>query len=724
MQSLERRLGLFSVTTISISSMLASGLFVVPGIGFETTGSSLFLAYIVAAIAILPAAMSKAELATAMPTSGGTYVFIERSFGPLIGTVSGLGLYLSILLKVAFALVGLGAYFVIFPSVPVAPVIALSIVAIALLNIVGVGKVSSLLTFILVVTLLGIALLFGLSVGPAAIDNIEPLFAQGTDAFISATAIVFISYAGILKVAAIAEEVKNPEKVIPQGILLSLGIAALLYSSVAFVMSAVFPMEDIAGSMSPIHTWAGEVGGTIVGVIIGIIALLAIINSCNAGVLAASRFPFAMSRDNLLPKPLGRLSKKFLTPVMSIVLSSLLVGASIVFLDVSKIAKLASAFMILIYMLENLCVIILRETRPQWYSPRYKAPFYPVLQIFGIGSGALFLYAMGSLSLVAILAISIPGTIFYLLYAKKRTTRKGVVGIKGKRPDIAEQAVTADVIGRTCRHYYTPEAESEVVVALFGKERSADMLIEMGLSLTAKGGVEIVSLIEVPEQATVQDIQEEPMEIRSIRRRALAMDAGEHSINFDSIVTHDLSQSIFEVSQSAHCEWLLIEWKGKKRGRLTMGDQMSWLKSHLHCHLAIYKDAGIRYIRKIMVNLNDDRNDNIILERVEHLAKVFNARLLFVTYAKADASEEDQELMRQQLLERVAHLSEDLSVEVLQGESEQEAIVARSVGVDLFVLGSQDHSFIGNFRPSRDNFLIAKSACSVLALHNSSFKNV
>ena len=158
MQSLERRLGLFSVITISISSMLGSGIFVLPGIGFDTTGPSLFLAFLFSAITILPAAMSKAELATAMPTSGGTYIYIERTFGPLAGTVAGLGLFLSILLKASFALIGLGTYFIVFSTLPLMPTILLFLLAIVILNIFGVGKVSSMLTFILGISLVSLAI--------------------------------------------------------------------------------------------------------------------------------------------------------------------------------------------------------------------------------------------------------------------------------------------------------------------------------------------------------------------------------------------------------------------------------------------------------------------------------------------------------------------------------------------------------------------------------------
>ena len=109
MKKLQRTLTLPTAIAISIGGML-SGIFVLPGIAVGITGSSIWLAFLVAALCILPAVLSKSELATAMPKSGGTYVYIERAFGPLFGTVSGLGLWLSLLLKSAFSLVGLSAY--------------------------------------------------------------------------------------------------------------------------------------------------------------------------------------------------------------------------------------------------------------------------------------------------------------------------------------------------------------------------------------------------------------------------------------------------------------------------------------------------------------------------------------------------------------------------------------------------------------------------------------
>lgn len=720
MQSLERRLGLFSIITISISSMLGSGIFVLPGIGFETTGPSLFLAFLFSAITILPAAMSKAELATAMPTSGGTYIYIERTFGPLAGTVAGLGLFISILLKASFALIGLGTYFIVFSTLPLMPTIMIFLGAIVLLNIFGVGKVSSMLTIILGISLVSLAILAGMSVSSWEQANMVPLMTNGWDGLASATALVFVSFAGVTKVAAIAEEVKDPEKNLPRGILLSLLIVTILYCAVSFILAGVFPTGEIAGDIKPIFTLAKSVAGSWVGNFIALVAVLTMVNTSNAGILAGSRFPFAMSRDRLLPEQLGKLHPRFLTPLASIILSGIIVATVLLTMDVAKIAKLASAFMIMIYMVENLAVIVLREKRPQWYKPGYKAPLYPTLQVLGILSGFALLYAMGSLAILAIGSIAVPGILFYALYAKNRTNRKGVLGIKGKRIDLLEEASLPQ------RHFnfYEAKRAAQVVVTLFGKERSSDMLIEMGVALAHHGDVEVASIIEVPEQTTLQDVADEPAEVRSLRRRVNAMAlAKDEQITFDPIVSHDVARSVFAISQCVHCDWLLTEWRGRSQGALTIHKPIGWLKSHLHCNLAIFKDAGVRYIQKIIVLLNDDRNDKVALETADHLAEVNKAS---VTIAKFLPDSTSAEVVAQKLEELKGlkfSCTPCTEATIIQGESMVSSVIAETVNYDLFILGSKAHTFKRSIMGADDDRMIAKAACSVLAVHASAFTN-
>ena len=94
MKTLERRLGLSSVVLLSVSATLGVGVFVIPGLAIGKSGGSTYLAFLVCGLCVLSPAMSKAELASAMPYSGGTYNYILKAFGPFMGTVMGLGLAL------------------------------------------------------------------------------------------------------------------------------------------------------------------------------------------------------------------------------------------------------------------------------------------------------------------------------------------------------------------------------------------------------------------------------------------------------------------------------------------------------------------------------------------------------------------------------------------------------------------------------------------------------
>ena len=724
MASLERRLGLFSVITISISSMIGSGIFVLPGIGFAMTGPSIYLAFLLSAICILPAAISKAELATAMPTSGGTYVYLERTFGPLAGTVSGLGLFLSILLKASFSLVGIKAYFSVLSNFDPTYTALCFLVVILLVNILGVGKVSSFLTVILFITVIGLGFLCIFAIPEWSWENARPSLPSGLNGLASATALVFVSFAGVTKVAAIAEEVKNPEKNLPKGIIFSLLLVTFIYCSVSFVLAGVYPYQEISGELKPIYKLAFDIGGPFIGATFAVIATLTMVNTSNAGILAASRFPFAMARDNLLPSFLGILHKKFLTPIVSIALSGVIILTILLTLDVAKIAKLASAFMILIYILENISVIVLREARTQWYKPKYKSVFYPILQIFGIVSGFILLFAMGNLALVAILSIAIPGVILFIFYSSKRTTRKGVIGIRGKRNDLIQDTSSPYNYppGSFCS--FNLQGDAQVVVGLFGREKSAEMLIEMGIAITEHTNIEVAHIMELPEQTDLHDVFDEPAQIRSLKRRIIAM-ANEktESISIDSVPSHDVARSVFEISQGFHCQWLLIEWVGRSRSAITFHNPIGWLKSHLYCNLATFKDSGVRYIRKIMVFINDDVNDELIKSTSEHLSKVFWADVTLTKYANASMPDDKKELKKDELIKFGATMKNQTQTKLIIGEDPLKSIVEETVDYDLLIMGSSDHTLINSIFGTFDDKLIAKASCSVLAVHTASMAN-
>ena len=441
-----RTLGLTGVIGISLASMLGSGIFVLPAFAAHMMGDGIWVAYLLAAAIVLPSAISKAELATAMPSSGGSYVYCERTFGALIGTIAGLGLWSSFLLKAAFALIGFQAYlFVVtdFLSIELnAMSVSLSfLVLIVSLNIMGVKKVKAVqvpLTMIIVVVMLflcGVALLL-----PEA-DLMRPI---RTNAFRgdglqqqivgvgNAAAFVFVAYLGVTNVAAIAGEVKSPEKNLHRGMLFSLGISTVLYVFVAYTLMAVVPAENltelkdgtVVAVTDSINHLAEAVGGDKLGVAIAVLAILTMASMALAGLLAASRFGFAMAQDSLLPQSLENVNARFETPHWAVIITGIVMAVVIWTLPVADIAKLVSGFKIMIFCLENVIVIILRATVDKknvesgWYAPTYRSPLFPCIQLLGIVGGVFLLYLMGEKAAWGALAVSTLGVATFFGYGR------------------------------------------------------------------------------------------------------------------------------------------------------------------------------------------------------------------------------------------------------------------------------------------------------------------
>ena len=304
MKKLERSLSLPYVIAISIGGMLGSGIFVLPGFAASLTGSSVWLAYLIGAICVFPAALSKSELATAMPASGGTYVYIERAFGPLFGTISGLGLWISLLLKSSFALIGLGAYLSVLINVDdsLSKIVALGfLLFILLLNIFGVKKVGKVQLYIVSLSLIALGVVFFIGFPLVKPELLSPFMSNGNTGLISAIAFVYISYSGVIKIAAIAGEIKNPNKNLPLAMLLSLLSIAAIYVFIAFVLVGNIPLNSLSVDIKPIHTVSKILGGEHFGYVIAGVGVLTLMSGANSGVLASSRFPFAMARDLLMP---------------------------------------------------------------------------------------------------------------------------------------------------------------------------------------------------------------------------------------------------------------------------------------------------------------------------------------------------------------------------------------------------------------------------------------
>ncbi|OYR87552.1 amino acid transporter, partial [Halorubrum distributum] len=181
-------------------------------------------------------------------------------------------------------------------------------------------------------------------------------------------------------------------------------------------------------SLTPMADGAGALFGGVGVALISVIAVVALTSMANAGVLSSSRFPLAMSRDDLLPPALRTIDVRFKTPRNSVLLTGVLLLLLIAFVPVIELAKLASAFQILVFSFENMALVAFRVADLPSYDPEFTAPGYPYVQVFGFLGGMALLTQMGTLPILGAGGIIVGSALVYFAYGRSRTDRTGAVG--------------------------------------------------------------------------------------------------------------------------------------------------------------------------------------------------------------------------------------------------------------------------------------------------------
>ena len=720
MKKLQRTLSLPGAIAVSIGGML-SGIFVLPGLAVGITGSSVWLAFLVASICILPAVLSKSELATAMPKSGGTYVYIERAFGPLFGTVAGIGLWLSLLLKSAFSLVGLSAYLYVLIEVDASSTKGIALIAlliILLLNVFGVKKVEK--TQLVIVSISVVSLIAIIFLGANSFDSrlLDPVFSDGSSGFIAGVAFLYISYAGVTKIAAVAGEIKNPEKNLPRTMIISLFLITTVYVFVALVLVGNIEASVLSTDIKPIHTLFQSIGGNTFGYIAGVVGVITLLSMANSGVLASSRFPFAMGKDRLMPGFLGSVSSKFMTPIPAILTTSGLIALAIIYLDVVKIAKLASAFKVLMFIFNELSVIVLRETNAQWYNPSFRSPLYPYVQIFGIVSGIVLLTFLGIMPLLSVFGVFALGFFIFLLYGSK-TDRSGVIvnygifsflfkGSSSKKEASTKRKELKEVVN----------TDAQVVVPLLGEESSPEMLVEIASSITKGSKLNTINLVEAPNQTFLEAIDVDTPKSESIKRRVLNLN---HSLKIDvtyeSVSTHNVANSIENITGERKCIWLVMGWNGRASSGIWVGNPIGWILQNVNSSFALYKDNGVRSFEKVVLALRPGRKNSAFIEVAENLCISYGATLTLLNIVPEGISKKEIDKIKIASGSLISKTKCKSELVLIESSDPLETITEQSANYDLLILGTPEKDNWLNvlFGGGRDKF-VQNSVCSVLRL--------
>ena len=424
---LKKELTLLNVYAIATGTTLSAGFFLLPGIAFNEAGPAVVLSYLIAAIPLIPAMFSMVELSTAMPRAGGAYYFLDRSMGPFVGTIGGLGTWLALVLKTAFALIGMGAYIRIFwPDVPVVTLAVCLAFFFGVVNLFGARKTGSFQVFMVFALLLILFVFIGEGLPQINSQNFDGFFDKGGVSIISTAGLVYISYVGITNIASVAEEIENPERNLPLGVFLAIATAIAVYAVGTTIMVGVLPAEKLAHDLTPVASAAEVLFGNWGKIGVTVAAVIAFASVANAGILSASRYPLAMSRDHLIPGKFSKLTPRNI-PHYGIAVTVGLIIFLVMSFDIASIAKLASAFQLLMFALICFAVIVMRESRIEAYDPGYRSPFYPWMQLFGVFSPVWLIAEMGMVPILFSLALVTLGTVWYISYARERVVRSGAI---------------------------------------------------------------------------------------------------------------------------------------------------------------------------------------------------------------------------------------------------------------------------------------------------------
>jgi len=420
---LKQDLNLLDVFCIASGAMISSGLFILPGLAYARAGPSVIVSYLLAGLLSLPGMLSIAEMTTAMPKAGGDCFTVVRSLGPAAGTVAGLLSWFSLSMKSAFALVGISIFTTLIIDTNLHLLSILFCVGFVLINLVGVkhaGRTQVGLVIALLIPML-LYIIFGL--GKIRIENLAPFAPNGITPVLFTTGFIFVSYAGLLKIASVAEEIRNPARNIPLGMIISLLIVSLLYGLMVLVTAGVLEPAVLSQSLTPISDGASVFMGRFGRILLSLAAVFAFLSTANAGIMTAARSLVPLSRDGLLPQALGRINKRFVTPHIALLVTGFMIALALL-LKLEVLVEAASVVLILTNILSCLSVIILRESRLQNYQPKFCSPLYPWMQIAGIIGFGLLIFEMGSEALLITFILVVGGLFVYWFYGRIRATRE------------------------------------------------------------------------------------------------------------------------------------------------------------------------------------------------------------------------------------------------------------------------------------------------------------
>ena len=394
---LGRKLGLGAVIALGVGTTVGSGIFSSLSEVANAAGSMLFLflAFVIGGLLQIPANFCYAELASAYPEDGGQYVYFReagsRPLAFLCGWVSFWATDPPSISIMALAIVNHLAFFVPMSDLTLKLVAVLFVLIFMFMHLRSVEGGGAFQTVITALKIIPFALIIGIglfNLKGGVLSN-QPLSTFGGNlgitALIAGVAGTTWSYDGMAAPCYMSGEIKEPEKNMPKGLILTAVIVLALYGGLTFVASGLMDIEELASNDAPIALMASKLPGigNIAGVAVAIMAIIVVLGSLSSCILFQPRIEYAMAKDNLFFKQFGKVHPKWETPYVSIILQC---AVGIILIFATDLASLLGYFTMIALCKNALTfgtIFVLRKK--EGYHPTYKCPgglIMPVIAIF------------------------------------------------------------------------------------------------------------------------------------------------------------------------------------------------------------------------------------------------------------------------------------------------------------------------------------------------------
>ena len=702
-ERLGRNLGFFPTFAIGTGTMIGAGIFVLPGIATASAGPAATFSFILGGIISMATALSMSELATGMPRAGGDYYFISRTMGAAFGSIVGLGAWMALVFKGAFALVGLAEYLHILVPIPILLTAVGAGLLLLFINFRGAESSGSLQNGIVVGLFIILTIFIGRGMIVLDTANLSPFMPYGTASIFATTGLIFVSYLGISQLSAISEEVKNPSKNLPRAFIASVAAVTILYVGVMLVINGLFPLEEIVEFDTPLVAAAQFMAGGTGRLLIILAGFFATVSTANAAIMSSSRFPFAMGRDNLLPEWIIDVHNEYETPYRAIVITGLTMIILLLLFEVEELAKTASTFNVMIFMFLNISVIVLRKKDQEWFKPAFKSPLFPLPQLIGIGGGLMLIPQFDALSLVFAGAVILGGLVWYKIYGAGKAKPEYTI------LDILEDRPVPSIADARRKKVLVPVSDPEIEKDLL---RFADTLSDETVGL---------NVIEVPDQMGLRDARDADLseldQDYQDRDEIFCEHAAtvEHSERCLTVYDHSVSAAILEQTELENPDMIIMGWQREARLRSVIGGITRQVLREAKTNIGILKGHYPEELNKITVAYDGRENSVYGLYLARRLAETTGAEIDILHVVSPDTSEDEINRIKQELdkvVNKPDEVSSEIDLEQLDGKvsyrierrySVTDTVIENTEKADLTIVGDSIRRFKFNILGGRSH---------------------